>query len=152
MRFGRALGEELFVRRSYFDAQEHSSSSCFRVEALSLFIPVVFTCTSSQKVLYPQRNSLRGQWIFCASKCFQKNDKAAKITKGKKKKFDQDVTNLIKNARSWPTFHFLHNWDLLWHNVDLEKWQSNSSRLSIHISYRPAGYHNVFDNLTLYHI
>lgn len=53
MRFGRALREELFVRFSFFifDAQGHSESGGCTLEALSLFIPSVSTCTSSQKVL-----------------------------------------------------------------------------------------------------
>lgn len=78
MRFGRPLREELFVPGPLlliFDAQEHSDSAGCTVEALSLFIPLVSTCTSSLKVLCSIGTSLEPSGYLVALSALKKNKK-----------------------------------------------------------------------------
>lgn len=78
----------------FFDAQEHLDSGGCTLEALSLFIPSVSTCTSSQKVLCLIETSLEPSGYLVALKCFQRTENCrftiGKWTKWPKGKAESD--------------------------------------------------------------
>lgn len=99
------------------DAREHSDSAGCTVQALSLFIPLVSTCTSSQKVLCPIETSLEpGGYLVALSAPPPPKKKQPKIVgllffkwiekpKGKAES-DQNVVILAAKILShFPTTH-----------------------------------------------
>lgn len=98
MRFGRALREELFVRFFFFflDAREHSDSGGCTLEALSLFIPSVSTCTSSQKVLCLIETSLEPSGYLVALSAFKEQMKIAGLLSSSGQNDQREKLKVIK--------------------------------------------------------